>query len=108
MPLDAEAPADVERDATHPSFRKLKHGSRLTSYPMYNLGARPNRHRICSRIMQPDHATTFHGHGGVTMMIKASLQPTGRARQRAIDIAFTDGEATNQVNSKSIVNDRCI
>src|ERR1700758_3274782 len=101
MPLDAETAADVERDATYPSFRKFKHSSRLASYPMHYLSARPNRHRICSRIMQPDDAAAFHGHGGVTMMIKSSLQPARRARQRAIDIAFTDDEATNQVSSKS-------
>jgi len=38
MPLDAEAAADVKRDATHTSFWKLKHRSRLAPYPMHHLG----------------------------------------------------------------------
>jgi hypothetical protein len=108
MPFNAEAAADVERDATHMSFGKLKHGGRLTSYPMHNLSARPNRHRICSRIMQPDHATAFHGHGGIAMMIKASLQPMRCVCQRASDVAFAHGEATNEVSFKSFVNERCV
>jgi hypothetical protein len=70
--------------------------------------ARPNCHRICSRIVQPDHATAFHGHGSVAMMIKTSLQPTRRACQRASSVAFAYGETTNEVSFKSIVNDRCV
>jgi len=108
MPLDAKTAADVKRDATHTSFRKLKYGGRLAPYPMYHLSARPDRHRICSRIMQCDHSTAFHGHGGIAVMIKTSLQSVRRASQRAIDLAFTNGETTNQVGLKSVVNKRCI
>ena len=107
MPLDAKAATDVKRDTTHTSFWKLKHRSRLAPYPMHHLGAQPDCDRICPRIVEADHATAFHGHCGIAMMMKTSLQPVWRASQRAIYITFTDGEPTNQVGPKSIVNERC-
>src|SRR5215469_3720148 len=107
MPLDAKAPTDVKRDATHTSFWKLKHRSHLAPYPMHHLGARPDCDRICPRIVEADHAAAFHGHGAIAVVIKTSLQPVRRASQRAFHITFTHGELTNQVGPKSIVNERC-
>src|ERR1700733_5837662 len=73
MAFDAETAADIERDAADAGLRKFQHSGRLAPQPMYDLGGRPDRHRIGPRIVQSYYTTAFHRHGGVAMMIEAPL-----------------------------------
>ena len=73
VPLEAEAAADIRRDAADAGFRQPQHGRSLAPYPMHDLGARPDRHRIRARVMDADDAAAFHGSGGVAMMMKAAF-----------------------------------
>jgi hypothetical protein len=61
MPLEPEAPADVESDAAHPRLGKAQHRGRLAAHPVHDLGRRPDRHRIRARVVGADHAAAFHG-----------------------------------------------
>src|SRR5215510_13729860 len=95
--LEAEAAADIERDAAYARFRKPQDGSRLAAHPMHDLGGRPDRHAVRPRVMDADDAAALHGRGGIAVMIKAALQLVRGARERRSDVALADGEGANEV-----------
>ena len=94
--LDAEAAADVERDAADARLGQQQRGG-LAPHPMHDLGRRPDRHRIGALVVERHDAAAFHRHGGVAVMVEAPLEPVRRARQRGVDIALADVEFADQV-----------
>src|SRR5262249_59541740 len=96
MPLDAETATDVEREAAHARLRKLQHRRRLAPDPMHDLGGRPDRHRIRTRVMHSDHAAAFHRRGGITVMMKASLHPAWRSRERGNHVYLAHRERADK------------
>ncbi len=106
MALEAKAPAYIERDAAHARLRKPQHRGCLAANPMYDLGGRPDGHRICSSIVDADDAAALHRRGGIAVMMKAALQLVRGARKRGIDVALANGECADEVGVESFVDDR--
>ena len=105
MTLDAEAAADVERDAAHARLGQAQDGRRLAPHPMHHLRRGPDRHAFGARVELPDDAAAFHGNGGVAMMIEAALQAFGRAGERRRDIALPHREFADEIGGEMLVND---
>ena len=106
MALEAEPAADIEGDAAHPRFRQTQDDGSFPPHPMHDLGRRPDRHRIGSRIMSGDNAAALHRHRGVAVVIKAALQPVRGAGKLGFDITLGDRERPEKVGLQSLVDNR--
>src|SRR5215467_15439502 len=104
--LEAEAAADIERNAAYARFRKPQDGGRLAAHPMNDLGGRPDGHAISPRIVDADDAAAFHRRGGIAVVMESALQLVRGARERGRDVALADGEGANEVGRKFVVDDR--
>ena len=105
VPLDAEAAADVERDAADARFRHVEDVRGFAAQPVYDLASRPDAHAVGTRIVAADHAAALHRNRGVAVVIKAAAQAVRCRGQRGFSVAFFDGEVADQVGAVLLVQD---
>src|SRR5215468_6094414 len=95
--LEAEAAADIERNAAYARLRELQDRGRLAAHPVNDLGRRPDGHAIGPRIVDADDAAAFHWRGGIAVVMESALQLVRGARERGSDVALADCEGANEV-----------
>ena len=100
VPLEAETPADVEREAAHARLGHAQYPCRFAANPMDDLSRTPDRHGVGARLVQGHDAAAFHGRGRVAMRIEAPLQPMRGRSKRGLDIALFHHELTDQVRAE--------
>ena len=73
---------------------------------MHDLGRRPDRHRVGSRVVEGGNTAALDRHRRVAVMIKAALQSVRRERQRRAGIALGNRERAEKIGLQLVVNDR--